>query len=254
MNQEKIGNFIQEARKKKKLTQQQLAEKLNVTDRSVSNWENGKNMPDLSLFKPICDELDITINELMSGEKLSESEYGEKLEENIINVVSKVEKRNKTYLKTRYIFMGVLAIIIWYFLCLFLVNINFLKQDYDKDRMYITQDEEIFDGNLNFVYEDECPGFDMSYLVTSFKDDTENKIIFVNVKCSLKGVYLKKKDSSERTDLTIHTTRSLKRLPYNSENVFYTKVDFDKIRKADDKELRNIISKSFRLEKKSIDE
>ncbi len=54
MNQEKIGKFISECRKGEKITQSQLAEQLGVTDRSVSNWENGKNMPDLSLFKPLC--------------------------------------------------------------------------------------------------------------------------------------------------------------------------------------------------------
>ena len=70
MNQEKIGKFIAQCRKKNKLTQQELAEKLGVTDRSVSNWENGKNMPDLSLFKPLCKEFNITINELLSGQKL----------------------------------------------------------------------------------------------------------------------------------------------------------------------------------------
>ena len=55
MNQEMIGKFIAENRKNKKLTQSELAERLGVTDRAVSNWENGKNMPDLSLFKPLCD-------------------------------------------------------------------------------------------------------------------------------------------------------------------------------------------------------
>ena len=75
MNQEKIGKFIAELRKEKKITQSELAEKLGVTDRSVSNWENGKNMPDLSLFKPLCDILSISINELMSGEKIDNKEY-----------------------------------------------------------------------------------------------------------------------------------------------------------------------------------
>ena len=64
MDQEKIGKFIQECRKKKKMTQIELALKLGVTDKSIGNWENGRNMPDLSLFKPLCSELDITINEL----------------------------------------------------------------------------------------------------------------------------------------------------------------------------------------------
>ena len=94
MNQEKIGKFILENRKRRKLTQAELAEKLGVTDRTISNWENGKNMPDLSLFKPLCDILGITINELMSGEKISNKEYNEKLEENIINTINYIDKKN----------------------------------------------------------------------------------------------------------------------------------------------------------------
>ncbi len=94
MNQEKIGKFIAVNRKKKKLTQSDLAEKLGVTDRSVSNWENGKNMPDLSLFKPLCDILDITINELLSGEYVEEKDYKGKLEENFINTIVYIDKKN----------------------------------------------------------------------------------------------------------------------------------------------------------------
>ena len=99
MNQEKIGNFIAECRKQKKMTQCELGEKLGVTEKSISNWENGRNMPDLSLFKPLCEELNITINELLSGEKISEDNYQEKFEENIINSISysnkKLEKKNQ---------------------------------------------------------------------------------------------------------------------------------------------------------------
>ena len=93
MNQEKIGKFIQDCRKNKKMTQSELAEKLGVTDKSIGNWENGRNMPDLSLFKPLCDELDITINELLSGEKLKKEKYQEKFEENIINTIDYSTKR-----------------------------------------------------------------------------------------------------------------------------------------------------------------
>ena len=93
MNQEKIGKFIAQSRKAKKMTQQELAEKLGVTDKSIGNWENGRNMPDLSLFKPLCDELDITINELLSGEKIKKEEYQEKFEENIINTIDYSTKK-----------------------------------------------------------------------------------------------------------------------------------------------------------------
>lgn len=96
MNQEKIGKFIAECRRNKKMTQAELAEKLGVTNRSVSNWENGKNMPDLSLFQILCLELEITINELISGEKIVNSnEYQQKSEENIFNTLKYTNKKIK---------------------------------------------------------------------------------------------------------------------------------------------------------------
>ena len=107
MDQNKIGKFIANARKEKNLTQSQLAEKLNVTDRSISNWENGKNMPDLSLFKPLCEILDVTINELLSGEKLNKEEYQNKFEENIVNTINYSTKKINKYSET------ISLIIIW---------------------------------------------------------------------------------------------------------------------------------------------
>ena len=97
MNQEKIGKFIAKCRKDKKMTQSELAEKLGVTDKSIGNWENGRNMPDLSLFKPLCDELGITINDLISGEKISKDKYQEKFEENIVNTIDYSTKRINKY-------------------------------------------------------------------------------------------------------------------------------------------------------------
>lgn len=99
MNQEKIGKFIAEKRKEKKLTQAQLGEKLGVSDRSVSKWENGKCMPDLSLFEPLCKELEIKVNELLSGEQISRDNYQAISEENIINTIDytnqKIVDKNK---------------------------------------------------------------------------------------------------------------------------------------------------------------
>ena len=98
MDQEKIGRFIAECRKKMNMTQQELADKLGVSDRTVGNWENGRNMPDLSLFKPLCNELHISLNDFLSGEKVKVQNDQEKLEENIINTIDytnkKVENRN----------------------------------------------------------------------------------------------------------------------------------------------------------------
>ena len=100
MDQNKIGKFIAEQRKKQKLTQEEMASMLGISNRSVSNWENGKNMPDLSLFKPLCEILDITINELLSGEKLNKEEYQNKFEENIVNTINYSTKKINKYSET----------------------------------------------------------------------------------------------------------------------------------------------------------
>ena len=97
MNQEKIGKFIQKKRKEKKITQSELAEKLGVSDRTVGNWENGRNMPDLSLFKPLCDCLDISINDLLSGEEIKKENYQDKFEENIVNTIDYSNKKINKY-------------------------------------------------------------------------------------------------------------------------------------------------------------
>ena len=107
MNQEKIGKFIAECRRQRKMTQSELGEKLGVTEKSISNWENGRNMPDLSLFKPLCHELNISLNDLMSGEKVKEKEYRDKLEENIINTIDYSNKK----IESRNIFIGLILIV-----------------------------------------------------------------------------------------------------------------------------------------------
>ena len=89
MNQEKIGKFIAEKRKSKNLTQEEFAEKLGVSNKSVSRWENGKCMPDLSLLIPISKELDISVNELISGEQIVPEKYQQKLEQNVIHLLKK---------------------------------------------------------------------------------------------------------------------------------------------------------------------
>lgn len=97
MNQEKIGKFIVELRREKKLTQQELADKLGVTDRAVSHWENGRRLPDYSLLKDISTELSISINELLSGERLSEQELKQKADENIIKFSELISFKSMKY-------------------------------------------------------------------------------------------------------------------------------------------------------------
>ena len=84
MNQTEIGTFIAQCRKEKKLTQAQLAQKLNITDRAVSKWETGKGMPDSSLLLELCQILGITVNELLSGTRMEQEVYEKKADENLI--------------------------------------------------------------------------------------------------------------------------------------------------------------------------
>ena len=95
MDQIKIGKFILNCRKEKGITQEQLAEKLGVTSKSISRWENGNTMPDYSLLKDLCNELDINVNELLSGEKIKGNDYMNKSEENLIKLRKQIDKRKK---------------------------------------------------------------------------------------------------------------------------------------------------------------
>lgn len=98
MNQEKVGKFIYECRKKKNLTQEQLAEKLGISDRAVSKWERGLNLPDASLMTPLCKILDINVNELLSGEIIKNDNYMKKAEDNLIKMSELEENKNKMLL------------------------------------------------------------------------------------------------------------------------------------------------------------
>ena len=95
MDQIKIGKFIAECRKKNNLTQMQLAEKLNVTDRAISKWENGKSMPDSSIMLELCNELKISVNELLSGEMIEMKDYNQIAEKNLLEMAKKEEVQNK---------------------------------------------------------------------------------------------------------------------------------------------------------------
>ena len=108
MNQEKIGVFIAECRKKKNLTQMQLAEKLNITDRAVSKWENGKSMPDSSIMLDLCEILGISVNDLLCGEVVSMDNYNKELENNLLEMVKQKERSDKRLLRME-IFIGLVA-------------------------------------------------------------------------------------------------------------------------------------------------
>ncbi len=109
MNQKEIGKFIAKSRKEKKLTQMQLAEKLNITDRAVSKWETGKSMPDSSIMLELCNILGITVNELLSGEEIDTENmesYEKRLDENLITLKRKDENNMKKNVMISILYSG----------------------------------------------------------------------------------------------------------------------------------------------------
>ena len=99
MDQIKIGQFIKECRTQNNLTQMQLAEKLGITDRAVSKWENGRAMPDSAIMLDLCKELKITVNDLLSGEVVTMENYNENSEKIILEMVKEKEKNDKLLLR-----------------------------------------------------------------------------------------------------------------------------------------------------------
>jgi transcriptional regulator with XRE-family HTH domain len=110
MDQIKIGRFIAEKRKENKLTQSQLAKKLNITDRAVSKWETGKGMPDSSIMLQLCEVLGITVNDLLNGEVVNMNDYNKKTEEMLIELVKEKEERDKMLLLAE-IIVGIASLI-----------------------------------------------------------------------------------------------------------------------------------------------
>ena len=103
MDQEKIGKFIQEKRKEQNLTQSDLAEKLNITDRAISKWENGNCLPDAGTMPVLCKILNISINDLFSGEIVDMKNNEKKLEENLLDMAKLKEEKDKQLLALEYV-------------------------------------------------------------------------------------------------------------------------------------------------------
>ena len=98
MDYDKIGNFILEQRKAKKLTQAKLAEKLFVSEKTISKWENGNGLPDTNILPKLCEALDISVNELLNGEKISAPNYENKAESKLLELQTAKEKSDKRLL------------------------------------------------------------------------------------------------------------------------------------------------------------
>lgn len=113
MNQQKIGNFLKELRKENKLTQEQLAEKFNISNRTVSRWENGNNMPDLSILVELADFYNVDVREIIDGERKSEN-----MEKNLKETIHKVteytdyKKEEKKKKLNKYFILGLVCVLI----------------------------------------------------------------------------------------------------------------------------------------------
>ena len=114
MDQIKIGAFIAAMRKQQNMTQSDLAEKLNISNRAVSKWETGRSMPDPAIMQELCSYLNISVNELLSGERINVEEYNAKAEENLITLSRRNGKRSNGY--------GITSILTLIFVVLKLTN------------------------------------------------------------------------------------------------------------------------------------
>lgn len=123
MDQILIGHFIASERKRKGYTQRQLADALGISDKTISKWERGNGFPEVSLLLPLCDELDITVNELLSGERFSEEEYQKKAEENMVNMIKEREENQRKAIQT--VVTGVISTVAF-------VTINMVVSFYAK--------------------------------------------------------------------------------------------------------------------------
>ena len=132
MNQEKIGSFIAQCRKEKNLTQMQLAEKLNMSNKSISKWETGRGMPDVSIMIELCGILGITVNELLSGEYLKKEDYEVKANENIIYIAKESEKNKKRAKKTIIIFSILIITFILFIIVRYIYNTIEISIEYDN--------------------------------------------------------------------------------------------------------------------------
>lgn len=122
MDQIKIGKFIAEMRKEQSLTQIDLAEKLGISNKTISKWECGNGMPDYAVMENLCEALHINVNELLSGERLPSKEYNKKAEENMMSLI---QESNENYKKERKEFIGMVLGIIAIILLFFYIVVSF---------------------------------------------------------------------------------------------------------------------------------
>jgi len=178
MDQVKIGKFISSLRKEKGYTQEQLAEKLNVSNKSISRWENGNTMPDLSLIPKLCEILGISINELLSGERIESDEYQKRFEENIIINMDLLKKKISNF--TKKFILIVLSLFILLVIGIFVFigykELAYTKIYLDDNNVQITACKEKNHLGFTVSTKDEMP-----FMFNSYYDEETKTYVIENL-------------------------------------------------------------------------
>jgi transcriptional regulator with XRE-family HTH domain len=165
MNQKKIGQFIKERRKEKKLTQEELADKLRVSNRTISKWENGNSIPDYSIINDLCTALDVSINELLSGERVNKEDYQRMFEANVLKTI----KYNNKKIITAYI-RGIVVFIVVLVLCLYFGYKSMLFKQLHVDN-YIDYNESV--KPITYILDEVKSNVEPNNKVTYYNHDIE---------------------------------------------------------------------------------
>ena len=140
MNQEKIGKFIAYCRKENNMTQEELAQRLHLTDKAISKWENGRCLPDLSILEPLSKTLNVSINEILSGDKIKEEELKDHTDKNIIDVVNYSDEKIKRIKRTLKV-SSIITIIILATL-MFASDYDHIKEGKKPDFMFLVSKKD----------------------------------------------------------------------------------------------------------------
>jgi len=193
MDQEKIGKFILKLRKSKKMTQQELANKLNVTDRAISHWENGRSLPDVALFKPLCEIFNISVNELISGERLSADEIIEKSDENIIKTINDSNIKNKKNKKI--IFLIMLLFLIILIIILFKSNAEKINLVNNSDELYDIAIDYMRNEEYEKNHDSKMKDFNVFYSYYGFGIEKKNNYKYAYMWIYSQSYYLEEEES-----------------------------------------------------------
>lgn len=249
MNQIKIGKFIAECRKEKNLTQIQLAEKLNITDKAISKWETGKGMPDSSIMLLLCNELGINVNELLSGERLDNSnEYEEKVNQNIVSIAKESEKNRRSKNRIIIIFTILFSIFIIGIIGITIYESTEINIDYDERLIKC----EITDDNIFCSFE----GISLVNLEHTEVNTEQETLVFITGKMLIQNKihsHFESWDSMAQLNSNnkAHFSSSISIAKKDIENckdkikVYYTNISLNKIKNASQDNLQEIIKGSY---------